>query len=218
MKLSEKIYYCRKKSGKSQEALAEALGVSRQAVSKWETGDAEPEIGKLRLLAAEFGVTVDWLLSDEEPEDASEYSQPEEAPGESPTVEFLDAIPGFLGRMFKKFGWLYGIYVALGGAGIAVIGALARAISKSMMSSFTQSIGYAPGGGFTAYDQFGQAITDPDLLNQLGGQLGLGGYTMTATPTNPVAILGGAMIVAGIVVMIAGIILAVYLRKKSREE
>lgn len=40
MKLSEKIYYCRKKAGKSQEALAEELGVSRQAISKWETGEA----------------------------------------------------------------------------------------------------------------------------------------------------------------------------------
>lgn len=38
MKLQEKIYYCRKKSGLSQEALAEKIGVSRQAVSKWETG------------------------------------------------------------------------------------------------------------------------------------------------------------------------------------
>ncbi len=38
MKLSEKIYFYRKKAGLSQDALAEAVGVSRQAVSKWETG------------------------------------------------------------------------------------------------------------------------------------------------------------------------------------
>ena len=38
MKLSEKIYQCRKKAGLSQEALAAQLGVSRQAVSKWELG------------------------------------------------------------------------------------------------------------------------------------------------------------------------------------
>lgn len=55
MKLQEKIYYCRKKAGLSQEALAEKLGVSRQAISKWETGDAEPEISKLSLLAAVLG-------------------------------------------------------------------------------------------------------------------------------------------------------------------
>ena len=38
MYLSEKILYCRKKAGLSQEALAEKLGVSRQAISKWATG------------------------------------------------------------------------------------------------------------------------------------------------------------------------------------
>ena len=65
----EKIFYCRKKAGLSQEALAEELGVSRQAVSKWETGDAVPEIGKLVSLAKTFDVTTDWLLSEEEPEE-----------------------------------------------------------------------------------------------------------------------------------------------------
>ena len=65
MNLSEKIQLCRKRAGLSQEALAEKLNVSRQAVSKWETGAAEPELSKLRALAAAFGVTADWLLSEE---------------------------------------------------------------------------------------------------------------------------------------------------------
>lgn len=38
MKLNEKICHCRRKAGLSQEALAEQIGVSRQAISKWETG------------------------------------------------------------------------------------------------------------------------------------------------------------------------------------
>lgn len=38
MKLQDKILYCRKKTGLTQEALAERIGVSRQAISKWETG------------------------------------------------------------------------------------------------------------------------------------------------------------------------------------
>ena len=69
MKLHEKIYYYRKKAGLSQDALAEQLGISRQAVSKWETGESVPETGKLAALASALGITVDWLLSEAEPEE-----------------------------------------------------------------------------------------------------------------------------------------------------
>ena len=71
MSLSEKIQLCRKRAGLSQEALAEKLSVSRQAVSKWETGAAEPELSKLRALAAAFDVTADWLLSEEDAADGN---------------------------------------------------------------------------------------------------------------------------------------------------
>ena len=71
MNLSEQIQLCRKRAGLSQEALAEKLNVSRQAVSKWETGAAEPELSKLRALAAAFGVTADWLLSEEDAADGN---------------------------------------------------------------------------------------------------------------------------------------------------
>lgn len=91
MKLSEKILYYRKKAGLSQEELAGRVGVSRQAVSKWELGDAAPEVDKLRALAREFGVTVDELLSEEAPR------EPEQAPPprHSPTA-------GWLGRMVGR--------------------------------------------------------------------------------------------------------------------
>ena len=75
MKLHEKIYYCRKKAGLSQDALSERLGISRQAVSKWETGESVPETGKLAALAAALGVSVDWLLSEDEPEEDSGNSE-----------------------------------------------------------------------------------------------------------------------------------------------
>ena len=66
MKLNEKIFQCRKRSGLSQEELADRVGVSRQAVSKWELGTALPELDKLKLLAKTFGVSTDWLLDDEQ--------------------------------------------------------------------------------------------------------------------------------------------------------
>lgn len=64
MNLSEKILLLRKQRGLSQEALAEQLGVSRQAVSRWETGSALPDAGNLLQLSRLFGVTADSLLND----------------------------------------------------------------------------------------------------------------------------------------------------------
>ncbi len=65
MKLSEKLYKLRKMRGLSQEELADALGVSRQAISKWESDAAIPEVEKLTVISKYFGVTVDYLLNDE---------------------------------------------------------------------------------------------------------------------------------------------------------
>ena len=67
MTLGEKIISLRKQRGLSQEELAITLGISRQAVSKWETEDATPDTDKVIALADYFNVTTDWLLRDVEP-------------------------------------------------------------------------------------------------------------------------------------------------------
>lgn len=64
MHLQETIYRLRKERGLSQEQLAQALGVSRQAVSKWESGGAIPDVEKIVLLSELFCVTTDELLKD----------------------------------------------------------------------------------------------------------------------------------------------------------
>ncbi len=81
MKLSEKINYYRKQAKLSQEELAARVGVSRQSVSKWELGDATPEVDKLLTLSRAFGVTVDELLREDEP---GEPSSPPEEKKETP--------------------------------------------------------------------------------------------------------------------------------------
>lgn len=65
MKLSEKIAELRKKRGWSQEELAFRLGVSRQSVSKWESGSALPEVDKIVQLADMFDVSCDYLMKND---------------------------------------------------------------------------------------------------------------------------------------------------------
>ena len=67
---SEKLLELRRQEGLSQEQLADRLGVTRQSVSKWESGAAVPELGKLIALSEMFSVSVDYLVKDrlEEPE------------------------------------------------------------------------------------------------------------------------------------------------------
>ncbi len=65
MEFGEKLQLLRKSKGLTQEELAEALFVSRTAVSKWESGRGYPGIDSLREVAAYFSVTIDELLSGE---------------------------------------------------------------------------------------------------------------------------------------------------------
>ena len=66
MTLAEKILSLRTERGMSQDDLAEKLEVSRQSVSKWETGQSTPDLDKIIRLADLFGVSVDELVRDGE--------------------------------------------------------------------------------------------------------------------------------------------------------
>ena len=63
--IGTKISFCRKKAGLSQEALATRLNISRQGVSRWETGEAVPDTEKIVQLSRLFQVSTDYLLLDE---------------------------------------------------------------------------------------------------------------------------------------------------------
>lgn len=69
MQFSEKLMRLRRKAGLSQEQLADQLGVTRQSVSKWESGAAMPELGKLIALSEQFDVSVDYLVKNHLEED-----------------------------------------------------------------------------------------------------------------------------------------------------
>ena len=80
MEFRERLYQLRKGRGISQEELANAVGVSRQAVQKWEAGASTPDLNNLSALADFFGVTLDYLVRGVEPE------APQAAPAERTVI------------------------------------------------------------------------------------------------------------------------------------
>ncbi len=340
MNLSEKIQLCRKRAGLSQEALAEKLNVSRQAVSKWETGAAEPELSKLRALAAAFGVTADWLLSEEDAADGNSVgvsagaredgaansvsvrsdsasntaggpnaasgsgfaransasntvggpraavgsgftfrdsglnNESNGAPGDgsaanadgfckssaesdgftdgdstdkgssgqgegqadtasgasahpeessasnasaggqtasggradfhsaSSSPNWVESVPGVLGRLLRQYGWIIGLRMAVSGALMTFIGFLGRAAVRSMEQDFGMGFEMVPSQ--TAwYDEAGNLMTSP--------------VSMPSQPGDPMTILCTGMIVLGVILILAGICIAVSLRNRHRE-
>ena len=221
MKLYEKIAYYRRQGKLSQEELAARVGVSRQAVSKWELGEASPDIGKLLALAQTFGVTTDHLLNeDEEPERSAppprESAPTCEAPPPAPPEQGqFSNLPGFLGKMVRRWGWLAGIYLALQGLGVTLVGAVARWGFGSMFQTQNQMMGgmngFGMGGGWTYSGP-------PELEGAVMDALGVGPQ-ISASPFSGFQsfAMGFAtlILVIGLVMVVGGLILAYVLWKKG---
>lgn len=79
MTLGEKIASARKEKGMTQEMPAEQLGVTRQAVARWETGLSVPDAGMLVRIAGALDTTVNDLLGEEEPEQGRDLAAELEA-------------------------------------------------------------------------------------------------------------------------------------------
>ena len=73
MTMADRIQTLRKSKGMSQEELADAAGVSRQAVSKWESEQSVPDIDKIVILSEIFDVTTDYLLKGIEPAENNDH-------------------------------------------------------------------------------------------------------------------------------------------------
>lgn len=95
MKLGQKIAELRKKSSLSQEALAEKMNVSRQAVSKWESNQSIPDIEKIVDLSELFGVTTDYLLKNGTPSF--------ELPGKSSEEKIEKALPAITDQEIDQY-------------------------------------------------------------------------------------------------------------------
>lgn len=170
MELNEQLVRARKARGLSQEDLASQVGVSRQAVSKWETGDALPDLPKLLALADALNMSVDALCGREAAADAA-----------IPEKESLAAAPR---RRWHPAGIVLGLLLLLGSffAGMQVSGnrapeeppipALPDMISITGVNFFVVSEGLsyqfvpsAAGEGYTYQITFKQTDAPPLTLD-----------------------------------------------------
>lgn len=101
MTFGERLQALRQRAGMSQDQLAERLGVSRQAVSRWERDETMPETDKVIALADLFGVTTDYLLRPR-PEEAEQKAQ---TPPREKT-DWLERFLAFAKRKWYLLGWV----------------------------------------------------------------------------------------------------------------
>ncbi|MBQ9746775.1 MAG: helix-turn-helix transcriptional regulator [Clostridia bacterium] len=104
MTFNEKLLSLRRKTGLSQEELAEKLDVSRQAVSRWEMGETMPDAKNLLVLSDIFGVSVDYLLRDGMKEDEKEEKQEPVQTVNNTSV--TNNAPHNVGNMLAKILWV----------------------------------------------------------------------------------------------------------------
>lgn len=99
IEIANRLVQLRKKNNLSQEALAEKLGISRQAVSKWERAEASPDTDNLILLARIYGVSLDELLKTDEEIPVPPYMESDSRESDNDAEEYVNV--GFNGIHVK---------------------------------------------------------------------------------------------------------------------
>jgi len=126
MAFSEKLYDLRKKGGLSQEQLAEQLGVSRQAVSKWESGKAIPESDTLVSISEYFHVTLDYLMKENDIADLES----------EPVVSMNNEMPSTDSGKVKR---ILGIIICISGIVFLIIWGLVSVFIPSTSDQISES-------------------------------------------------------------------------------
>jgi transcriptional regulator with XRE-family HTH domain len=185
MTLGEKIQDLRRRSAMSQDALAEKLEVSRQAVSKWERDEAMPETDKIVHLARLFGVSTDQLLLDEP----------------IPPVEPVQmAAPSRTERFIRRHGYKAGYGLIAWGAVLCVVALVAMIALPCIFSAVFQ------GSGYQMDFEFGNSIVDAYYqdVQWIQNTFLVGVRLMTLFAGIPMALAGITLVVFGIVVVVKG--------------
>lgn len=211
MTLGEKIQELRRRSGMSQDTLAETLDVSRQAVSKWERDEAMPETDKIIRIAKVFSVSTDYLLLEETPSPAT-APRPQDSRAGSSMGDRLE-------RFVRRHGYKVGYVMTAAGALVCVIGLLVMCLlpgfgsgmfdifqdtTNSMEDAFLDpGFGYTPGFG-GIQDAFDQQVDQMESM-------------WTRSTTIMMLIFGIPVTLAGIGLMAFGIVIVVKGKKLARQ-
>lgn len=114
MSFGSRLQALRHRHGITQEAFAQQLNVSRQAVSKWESSRGYPEMEKLLYICRHYGVTMDELFADEVPPTQTEQKEPAEG-GREETAEgttLKRSLGNFFTNLSPRDQWAFGTAVA----------------------------------------------------------------------------------------------------------
>lgn len=206
MTLGEKIQELRRRSGMSQDTLAEVLDVSRQAVSKWERDEAMPETDKIIRIAKVFSVSTDYLLLEEPP-------QPTPGPAPQPHTH-RPSIGDRMERFIRRHGYKAGyVMMAIGAAMCAVailVLCLVPGFGSGMFGIFDgvtdsyEDVLYDSGFGYTS-SAFGGMFNIVDQQVDKMESAWSGAVTIISLLfCVPVGIGGIALITLGIVIVIKG--------------
>ena len=149
MNIADRILYLRKSKGISQEELADKVGVSRQAVSKWESEQSMPDVEKIIIMSDYFNVTTDYILKGievvENKEEIGEWYEKQTMSSiyGSMIIQVVGVFEYFLAKVISKENssfyvkWLNTIIIAF--------------IPISMITSYISELIFKVGGGISPY-------------------------------------------------------------------
>lgn len=202
MTLNEKIYNLRKNAGYSQETLAEKTGVSRQSVSKWETGESVPEIDKILTLSKIFSVTTDYLLNDD-------YEEEIKTEENTVSVEIKEIVARkeAVKNKTPKYAWLVGVILAVIGVSILLRVLIPVFAASLFMVNTNAEIIEA------------QTVVSQDYIGDVSEVIiendGQAASAVTGVGTSYFLLILLPPLLGGAGLTVVGIIIAVKLRKKA---
>ena len=176
MEFQQRLYELRKKTGLSQEGLAELLGVSRQAVQKWETGASRPDLDNLAALARYFNVSLDDLVTGQE----------SRAVSEQPPTTVINNYYSCYHYEYKSKHTLFGlplVHIRFGHRGVGV--------AKGILAVGNYAVGVVALGGFS-FGLISVGGLSLGLLLSLGGWA-VGGFAIGGFAMGLIALGGGAV-------------------------